>query len=114
MQLLSSGESLHYFACMLRHVISLETLGTVPDRHAADLHRRHIDLVRCLAGGETERTTFDLRMISRPDHRVHSRGQIVVALIGRIEGLTGEHARDRANEVQRLVEALFEEYGFEL
>jgi hypothetical protein len=113
-ELLSADESLHYFACGLRHVVSLEPLGSAPDRHAADLPRRHVDLAGCLANGEIGRATYDLRIISRPDRGAPSRGQIAVALIGRIEGLTAEDAGHRADEVLRLMEALVEEYDFEL
>lgn len=114
MHVLSAGESLHYFACVLRHIVSLGTLGATPDRHAADLHRRHMDLVRCLASGEGERATYELRLISRPDAGAPSQGQIVVALIGRLEGVTAEDAQRRAQEVLRLMAALFDDYGFDL
>src|SRR5206468_3167267 len=92
MQLLSAGESLHYFGCVLRHIISLGTLGTTPDQHAADLHCRHVDLVRCLATGQSERATYDLRLLSRPNASAPAQGQIVVTLVGRLEGVTLEDA----------------------
>jgi hypothetical protein len=115
--LYSVGETRHYFACRLRHLLSLTALGGQDqgfvDRYPVDLRRRQVELLNCLINPGDERFTYEIRILSSPDVSLYTRGRITVAILCRVDGLGPEEAGGCAGEFLRLLEASFDEYEFE-
>jgi len=104
----------HYFACKLVEFVSPLALGTELSEYLASNRKRQLDLLNCLMNPRDERLTYDLRMISQPDHSGHSSGSITVALLCRTTGLSPEEAESHALQILRLLQAFFDDYRFDL
>lgn len=103
----------HYFACRLRHILSLTALGKPAEQYFPDLNRRQAEFVNCLVNPRDERFTYDLRILSDPDPTLYTRGRITVALLCRLED-TVDEAENYARHLLNLLHSFFEEYEFEL
>ena len=114
----SASKTRHYFACRLRHLLSLTALGMrderFAERYATDLQRRQVEFLGCLTNPQDERFTYDLRIISQPDPHLYTRGRITLAILCRADDVSVEDARGCADELLRLLRATFEEYEFAL
>ncbi len=110
--LYSPSQDVHFFACKLQHIVSIDALGVRADLYLEDLAHRSVDLVTCLAGGQDARVTYDLRTIAMPDAD-GGRGKVTVALLCRAE-MEKKEAAGLAINCLHLFKATFEEYDFEL
>jgi len=115
--LYSTGATRHYFACRLKHLLSLTALGgqekRFVDHYPADLRKRQVEFINCLVNRGDERFTYDIRIISSPDVSLYTRGSITIAIICRVDGFSLQDAAKCAGGFIRLLEALFDEYEFE-
>jgi len=114
----SVGLTRHYFACHLKHLLSLTALGVKEERfvdgYPADLRKRQMEFLSCLISLRDERFTYEIRIISSPDVSLYTRGRITVAILCRMDDLNPQEAVRCANEFFRLLEALLNEYEFEI
>src|SRR3989454_104170 len=104
----------YYFACRVRHVLSIDALGLQAEHYARDYPRRQVEFLNCLINPQDDRLTFDLRFVSQPDPVLYIRGRIGVALIVRMDGGTPEAAERYSAQFLHVLQAIFEEYTFEL
>lgn len=108
------SEDSHYFACRLTEFISPAALGVQLQTYLEDNRRRQLDLLNCLMNPRDERFTYDLRIISQPDHSRHSPGFINVVLLCRMTGFSPEETERHAQQIIHFLEASFEDYTFDL
>ena len=94
-----------FFACRAERLVTRGALGPPRDDYVQDAIRRQVELVSCLVNPADERFTYDLRLISRPDPELYTRGAINLALICRVDGHSQGEAADLAEELLRLLQA---------
>lgn len=110
----SVGGARHYLAFRLRYIRTLTALGVQMDQYSSDYYRRQVEFLSSLVNPRDERLTYDLRFLSQPDPIVSTRGRITVVLLCRMDGFGARDAHGHARDLLHLLEALFDEYGFEL
>jgi len=102
-----------YFGYLLNCIVSPKLLSGTPEKYSADLHSRQIDFLNCLIRQNSEKVTFDLRLISNPNPENYTRGKITVGLLCKMENSTQIQADEYASHLHILLKSYFSEYEFE-
>ncbi len=103
-----------YFACRIERILTLGVHTREGDRYVSDFEQRHKEFIFCLVGTGEEKFTYDLRIVSRPNRELISRGTVDITLLCRAVNSTLEDAARHALELKRLVQVYFEEYDVAL
>ena len=102
-----------YFGFLLKCIVSPKLFSGTPEKYSADLHSRQIDFLNCLIRQNSEKVTFDLRLISNPNPENYTRGKITVGLLCKLENSTQIQADEHASHLHILLKSYFSEYEFE-
>jgi hypothetical protein len=101
----------HILALRVARLATLTALGFQGEQYASQFLARQMDWLTCLINARDERLTYDLRIISLPRPELYVRGQLTVALLCRMDGVTALQAKEYALELLHLCEAFFEDVG---
>ena len=108
-----AGANIQWFGIRLRSVLALSSFqdsrGNYRDEHA----QKHARFLACLLNPGDERATYELRFIARQQEDGH-RDVIEVALLVGVGGLDPAASRAFAQDRLRLMQAIFDEYKFDL
>jgi hypothetical protein len=111
--LMPDSDKRQYFGFKLKALLALSTLGIPKDDYRADYHNRHLAFLNNLTNSQDERFTFEIRIISKPDPDLYTRGRITMVFLCRMDSFSVEEAEDRRIHLQNLLGATFHEYEFE-
>lgn len=103
-----------FIGCRIRSFVALEALGKLESDYPAKFLRRQQDVLGCLIGAGDCRYTYDLRIISRPDPEIYTRGKIDVVLLCRMDGFSAEQAEVHGRQLFDLLRSSFSAYDFDL
>jgi hypothetical protein len=109
-----NNRSALFIGCRIRSFVTLEALGKLEADYPARFLRRQQDMLGCLIGPGDNRHTYDLRIISRPDREIYTKGRIEVVLLCRMDGFSVEQAEIHGGQLFDLLRSSFPEYDFGL
>lgn len=102
-----------FFGCGLRRFLTLGALGHTDQNYHIAFFRRQVEFLSCLINSGDDRCTYDLRTISYPDPKLHTRGRIEAAVLCRLVDTNDVEAERLAQSFYRFLGASFEEYDFD-
>lgn len=111
-EVFSHSASQHYAVFQLNRFLTLTALGVEQNSYAADLQGRHLAFMNNLINPQDERFTYEVRVVSRPDPQVYTRGSLAIALVCRMDNVQAKEAKDYAGHLLNLLRASFDEYEF--
>lgn len=112
--LLQTSDGALIFGCKAERLVTLSALGVQGDAYLSEAVRRQVELVSCLANPADERFIYELRVVSRPDPDLYTRGSLSVALLGRVERTSPLEAAEHALQVLRLLQNTIIEADWDL
>jgi energy-coupling factor transporter ATP-binding protein EcfA2 len=101
-----------FIAFRLRNLIALAALGVKEIDYSLDYQKKSIIFLNNLLNIGDENITYDIRLISAPDPRFYSRGEIEIVLLCRMDACRPTEIGQRAIKILDLLRASFDEYEF--
>ncbi len=110
-----------YFACVLHQVVRADNLlqsfekgAEGAQKYHSDLTRRHAEFITSLIDCKDERLTYEIRIVSKPDAALYTRGRIILAMICRMECHDDQAVTSHARGLLNFLTSYFPEYEFRL